>query len=154
MNIIKVRNLKKTFGDREILKDISFDINENEVVSIIGPSGSGKSTLLRCLNLLETCDSGTIDYHGKDILHKEMPVEKYRAKVGMVFQQFNLFNNLTVLENCMIAQVSVLNKDKSEAKETALKYLKKLIWINILMLNLINYQEVKNKELQLHVLYQ
>lgn len=125
MNIIKVRNLKKTFGNREILKDINFDINQNEVVSIIGPSGSGKSTLLRCLNLLETCDSGTIDYHGKDILNKEMPVEKYRAKMGMVFQQFNLFNNLTVLENCIIGQVSVLNKDREEAKNIALQYLKR-----------------------------
>lgn len=126
MSIIKIKNLKKMFGSREILKDISFEVNENEVVSIIGPSGSGKSTLLRCLNLLEEFDNGEIIYKDRNILDEKYNINEYRSKVGMVFQQFNLFNNLNVLENCMLAPVNVLKISSEEARERALKYLEKV----------------------------
>ena len=91
--IISIENLKKEYGNREVLKDISFTVNKSEVVSIIGPSGGGKSTLLRCINLLEEINGGDIFYKGKSIQHKEMDLGEFRSKVGMVFQQFNLFNN-------------------------------------------------------------
>uniref|UniRef100_UPI0012E206C8 amino acid ABC transporter ATP-binding protein n=1 Tax=Streptobacillus canis TaxID=2678686 RepID=UPI0012E206C8 len=126
MSIINVENLKKSYGKREILKGINFEVNQSEVVSIIGSSGSGKSTLLRCLNLLENYDEGKVLYHGVDIQDKNMKLNEYRAKVGMVFQQFNLFNNLNVLENCMLAQTNVLGRTKEEARENAIKYLEKV----------------------------
>ncbi len=121
--IIEVKHLRKAFGKTEVLKDINFDVHKGEVVCIIGASGSGKSTLLRCINLLETPTSGEILYHGKNILNHEMPVNAYRTKLGMVFQQFNLFNNLTVLGNCVVSQVKVLKRSKQEAEQTAKKYL-------------------------------
>ncbi len=124
--IIQVQHLKKHFGQLEVLHDIDFDIRKGEVVTIIGSSGSGKSTMLRCINLLERLDGGKILYHNQDILDGHLNVNQYRSKVGMVFQSFNLFNNLSVLENCMIGQIKVLKKSKSEAKGTALKYLKKV----------------------------
>lgn len=124
--IIQVQHLKKHFGQLEVLHDIDFDIRKGEVVTIIGSSGSGKSTMLRCINLLERLDGGKILYHNQDILDGHLNVNQYRSKVGMVFQSFNLFNNLSVLENCMIGQIKVLKKSKAEAKETALKYLKKV----------------------------
>jgi putative lysine transport system ATP-binding protein len=105
--IIEVRNLRKNFGSNEVLKDINFSVSKGEVVCIIGASGSGKSTLLRCLNLLEYPTSGEILYHGQNILQHNMTNAAYRTKLGMVFQQFNLFNNLTVLENCVVGQVKV-----------------------------------------------
>lgn len=121
--IIQVQHLQKHFGSLKVLNDVDFDIHKGEVVTIIGSSGSGKSTMLRCINLLERMDRGKILYHGKDILDSNNDVNQYRSKVGMVFQSFNLFNNLTVLENCMIGQIKVLNRSKEEAKEKALKYL-------------------------------
>ena len=121
--IIEVEHLVKTFGTNEVLKDISFDVEKGDVTSIIGASGSGKSTLLRCLNMLEEATSGKILYHGKNILNGEMNEDKLRTKVGMVFQSFNLFNNMNVLENCMIGQVNVLKRNKAEAKEKAMHYL-------------------------------
>lgn len=124
--IMQVSHLKKHFGDLKVLNDVDFRIHSGEVVTIIGSSGSGKSTLLRCLNLLETPDKGEIFYHGKNILKGEMNVNEHRSKVGMVFQSFNLFHNKTVLENCMIAQMKVLNRSKEEAKEKALHFLKKV----------------------------
>ena len=124
--IIQIQHLQKHFGQLKVLHDINFDIHKGEVVTIIGSSGSGKSTMLRCINLLERLSDGKILYHGKDILSKDINVSQYRSKVGMVFQSFNLFNNLTVLENCMIGQIRVLKKSKEEAKETALKYLEKV----------------------------
>lgn len=124
--IIELRHLGKTFGDHIVLRDIDLKISKGEVVSIIGSSGSGKSTMLRCVNLLEKPTSGAILYHGKDILKHEMKVSDYRAKVGMVFQQFNLFNNMTVLDNCITPQVTVLKKDKAEAKAFALEQLSKV----------------------------
>jgi len=121
--IIQIQHLQKHFGNLKVLNDVDFDIHKGEVVTIIGSSGSGKSTMLRCVNLLERMDGGHVLYHGKDILSGQMDVNEYRSKVGMVFQSFNLFNNLTVLENCMLGQIRVLKKSKEEAKTTALKFL-------------------------------
>ena len=118
--IIQIQHLQKHFGNLKVLNDVDFDIHKGEVVTIIGSSGSGKSTMLRCVNLLERMDGGHVLYHGKDILSGQMDVNEYRSKVGMVFQSFNLFNNLTVLENCMLGQIRVLKKSKEEAKATAL----------------------------------
>ncbi|HZJ84908.1 MAG TPA: amino acid ABC transporter ATP-binding protein [Syntrophomonadaceae bacterium] len=121
--IIEVKHLSKNFGSNEVLRDINFSVSKGEVVCIIGASGSGKSTLLRCLNLLEHPTSGEILYHGQNILEHKMTTAVYRAKMGMVFQQFNLFNNLSVLDNCVVGQVKVLKKDKEAAKKTAMEYL-------------------------------
>ncbi len=125
-NIIKINNLKKSFGNLSVLKNIDFHVDKGEVITIIGSSGSGKSTLLRCINLLETPDDGEILYHGKDILKGEININVHRTHVGMVFQSFNLFNNKNVLENCMIGQVKVLKRSKEEAKQKALYYLEKV----------------------------
>ena len=119
--IIRVEHLHKTFGSHEVLQDINFEIRTGEVISIIGSSGSGKSTLLRCINRLEDATGGTIYYYGKDCTESDLSL--YRAKVGMVFQSFNLFNNKTVLDNCTAAPHYVLRKSKEEARETALYYL-------------------------------
>ena len=125
-NLIKVEHLAKTFGNHEVLKDIHFTVESGDVISIIGPSGSGKSTLLRCINLLEDATSGKILFHGKDVLKGDINEDKYRAKVGMVFQSFNLFNNMTVLKNCMIGQEKVLKRSKAEAEKIAMEYLAKV----------------------------
>ena len=109
-----------------VLRDIDFSVSSGDVTCIIGASGSGKSTLLRCLNLLETPTTGEVFYHGQDIIKSGINEAAYRAKVGMVFQSFNLFNNMTVLENCMIGQIKVLKKKKEEAKESALSFLEKV----------------------------
>lgn len=122
--IVSVCDLQKSFGEREILKGISLDIHRGDVTCIIGPSGSGKSTLIRCVNFLEHPTGGHIEYRGTDVMQAFKKLPLYRTKVGMVFQSFNLFNNMTVLENCMVGQVKVLGKNKEEAKATALKYLK------------------------------
>lgn len=124
--IITVRHLSKSFGTHEVLRDIDFAVRPGDVASIIGASGSGKSTLLRCINLLETPTSGEILYHGTNILDHSMKKAKYRSKVGMVFQSFNLFNNMTVLKNCMIGQMKVLGRSREESREKALEYLDKV----------------------------
>ncbi|WP_219966270.1 amino acid ABC transporter ATP-binding protein [Caproiciproducens faecalis] len=124
--ILQVSHLSKSFGDHQVLKDIDFETCHGNVICIIGASGSGKSTLLRCINLLETPTSGQIFFHGKDITSKGSNVNVYRSKVGMVFQSFNLFNNMTVLQNCMAGTTKVLKKDKKTAEEIAMKYLKKV----------------------------
>lgn len=121
--IIEVRHLKKFFGENEVLTDINFSVTKGEVVCIIGASGSGKSTLLRCLNLLELATSGEILFRGEDILKHDMSNSVYRAKMGMVFQQFNLFNNLSVLDNCIVGQVKVLKRKKDAARKKAMEYL-------------------------------
>lgn len=121
--LLEVNHLSKSFGSHEVLKDIHFQVRKGEVICIIGSSGSGKSTLLRCINLLETPSGGEILYNGKNILDGKMNEAAYRAKLGMVFQQFNLFNNLNVLENCVVGPVQVLKKSRVEATETAKKYL-------------------------------
>ena len=124
--ILQVNHLSKSFGKHEVLRDIDFSVNAGDVTSIIGASGSGKSTLLRCINLLETPSSGEILYHGANIDKIKGGASTYRSHVGMVFQSFNLFNNMTVLKNCMIGQTKVLGKSRAEAKETAMKYLEKV----------------------------
>lgn len=124
--ILKVRHLSKSFGSHEVLRDIDFTVSPGDVTCIIGASGSGKSTLLRCINLLETPTSGSILFHEQDITGKGVNAADYRAKVGMVFQSFNLFNNMTVLDNCIIGQTKVLKKNKAEARANALKYLEKV----------------------------
>jgi putative lysine transport system ATP-binding protein len=121
--IIEIKHLQKNFGTNEVLTDINFSVSKGEVVCIIGASGSGKSTLLRCINLLERPTQGEILYHGENILEHDMTTAVYRAKMGMVFQQFNLFNNLTVLDNCVVGQVKVLKRNKGTAKKTAMEYL-------------------------------
>lgn len=122
--IIEINHLKKNFGSNEVLKDISTTVNKGEVLTIIGSSGSGKSTLLRCINLLEKPTSGEILYNGEDVLQKGYDLPKYRARLGMVFQSFNLFNNMDVLENCVTGQTTVLKRNSKEAREIAMKNLK------------------------------
>jgi putative lysine transport system ATP-binding protein len=124
--ILRVEHLSKSFGKHEVLRDIDFAVQKGDVTSIIGASGSGKSTLLRCINMLETPSAGDILYRGENIKTVKGGVTGYRARVGMVFQQFNLFNNMTVLQNCMIGQTSVLKTKKKEAEERALYYLEKV----------------------------
>ncbi len=123
--LIKINNVHKNFGHLQVLKGVSFNVDKNDVVCLIGASGSGKSTMLRCINLLEVADSGEIIVDNEDIL-KIKDINHYRQKVGMVFQQFNLFNNMTVLKNCMIAQEKVLKISKDKAKEKALYFLNKV----------------------------
>ena len=124
--ILQVNHLSKSFGSHEVLKDIDFTVAPGDVTSIIGASGSGKSTLLRCINLLETPTSGEILYHGENVAGRGVNAAAYRSHVGMVFQSFNLFNNMTVLENCMVGQVKVLKKSKEEARVHAMEYLEKV----------------------------
>ncbi|WP_108307133.1 amino acid ABC transporter ATP-binding protein [Metalysinibacillus jejuensis] len=121
--VIDIKHLSKSFGSNEVLKDVNFEVKKGEVVTLIGSSGSGKSTLLRCVNLLETPNGGEIIYKGNDILKEMKNVEQYRTHLGMVFQQFNLFNNLTVLDNCIVGQVKVLKRSKAEAIKVAEEYL-------------------------------
>ena len=124
--ILEVRHLSKSFGTHEVLRDIDFTVRPGDVTSIIGASGSGKSTLLRCVNLLETPSSGEILFHGQSVTGRGVSATAYRAKVGMVFQSFNLFNNMTVLQNCVVGQVKVLKKSKDAARESALRYLEQV----------------------------
>ena len=122
-NVIEIKHLNKSFGDHEVLKDINFSVKKGEVVCIIGSSGSGKSTLLRCVNLLEKPSGGEIIYNNENILDDKHDIYKYRTKLGMVFQQFNLFDNHNVLSNCVVGQIKVLKRSKSEAEEIAMKFL-------------------------------
>ena len=124
--VIEVRHLSKAFGKHVVLKDIDFTVSSGDVTCIIGASGSGKSTLLRCINMLETPTTGEILFHEKNITDRGVNVPQYRSKVGMVFQQFNLFNNMTVLENSMVGQTKVLKKKKEEAHKSAMYYLEKV----------------------------
>lgn len=137
--ILEVSHLKKTFGNHEVLKDIDFKVHTGDVVSVIGASGSGKSTMLRCINLLENSTGGSILYHGKDITDPKVNAPAYRAKVGMVFQNFNLFNNMTVLQNCMVGQIRVAKRTKEEAKEKALQFLQKV--------GMVSYVNAKPRQL-------
>ena len=124
--VIEVRHLSKSFGTHVVLRDVDFTVNAGDVTCIIGASGSGKSTLLRCINLLETSTNGKVLFHGSDITAKGSDPCAYRAKVGMVFQSFNLFNNMTVLDNCTAGLRYVLHQDKETAKKTALENLEKV----------------------------
>jgi polar amino acid transport system ATP-binding protein len=121
--IVAIRGLHKSYGEREVLKGIDLDVHAGEVVCIIGPSGSGKSTLLRCVNQLETTTSGSINVLGEETTDDDVDIDALRTRVGMVFQQFNLFSNMTVLKNCTVAQRKVLGRSEAEAKEVALKNL-------------------------------
>ncbi|MDO4681057.1 MAG: amino acid ABC transporter ATP-binding protein [Aerococcus sp.] len=124
--LLSIQHLEKSFGDHEVLKDINIDVTSKEVISIVGSSGSGKSTLLRCLNLLETPTNGVIQFHQQNILEKGFDTNHYRSKVGMVFQQFNLFENMNVLDNCVIGQIKILKRSKQEAREIALNHLERV----------------------------
>ena len=124
--ILQINHLSKAFGSNLVLKDIDFSVEKGDVISIIGASGSGKSTLLRCINLLETPSSGEILYHSKNVVGPGVNAPEYRSHVGMVFQSFNLFNNMTVLDNCVVGQVKVLKRDKETAKKHAMEYLEKV----------------------------
>ena len=124
--VIELIHLQKQFGTHQVLRDISLSVEKGEVLSIIGASGSGKSTMLRCINLLEAPTAGQILYHGKDITSRDLDLAKYRTKVGMVFQSFNLFKNMTALNNCVTGQMSVLKRSRREAEEVAMKYLTKV----------------------------
>ena len=124
--ILEIKHLSKAFGKNQVLKDIDFSVNKGDVISIIGASGSGKSTLLRCVNLLETPTAGQIIYHGTNVADRKVKAHEYRSHVGMVFQSFNLFNNMSVLKNCMVGQMQVLGRSKEEAKKNAMYYLEKV----------------------------
>ena len=124
--ILKLEHLEKSFGDHVVLRDINLSVSKGEIISVIGSSGSGKSTMLRCINLLEEPTGGRIIFEGNDISDKKNNVTSYRARVGMVFQQFNLFNNMNVLENCVCPQVTVLKKSRADAEKTAREYLAKV----------------------------
>ena len=126
MSILEIKHLSKAFGSHVVLEDVSFSVNKGDVISILGASGSGKSTLLRCINLLETPTSGQVLYHGTNVADGKINVPQYREKVGMVFQSFNLFNNMTVLENCMVGLTKVRKISKAEAKQSAMSYLEKV----------------------------
>ncbi len=124
--LLRVEHLSKSFGAHVVLRDIDFTVKPGDVTSIIGASGSGKSTLLRCINLLETPTAGAIYFHGDNMLARGVNAAAYRTKVGMVFQSFNLFNNMTVLDNCIVGQTKVLGKKKEEARANAMMYLEKV----------------------------
>ena len=124
--VIEIRGLHKAFGSHEVLRGVDFTANKGEATCIIGSSGSGKSTLLRCINLLETPDAGQILYHGEDILSGCVNMAQYHARVGMVFQQFNLFGNMDVLGNCVTGQMKVLHRSREESEENARRYLRKV----------------------------
>ena len=124
--LLEVRDLCKSFGTREVLRGVALAVRRGDVTSILGASGSGKSTLLRCLNLLETPDAGEILFHGESVLRPGFSAPAYRARVGMVFQSFNLFANMTVLDNCVVGQRRVLKRSREEAQERALVYLEKV----------------------------
>ncbi|MBE6934400.1 MAG: amino acid ABC transporter ATP-binding protein [Ruminococcaceae bacterium] len=125
-HVFEIKGLKKSFGSVDVLKGVDMTVDTGEVVAIIGSSGSGKSTFLRCINLLETPTGGDILYHGMNVMSELDSVYQYRASVGMVFQQFNLYNNLTVLQNCTLPQIKVLKRNKREAEDIAMDYLQKV----------------------------
>ena len=121
--MVRIEGLRKSFGSLEVLRDINLDIMPGQVVTIIGASGSGKSTLLRCINLLETPDAGHVWFHGADLAAEHVDVNRLREKIGMVFQGFNLFNNMDVLDNCTLAPVTLKKMKKAEAEQVAMKHL-------------------------------
>ena len=125
-NILEIRHLSKSFGTHEVLRDIDFTVEKGDVISMSGASGSGKSTLLRCITLLETPSSGDILFHDKNVTEGKLNAAAYRSKVGMVFQSFNLFNNMTVLKNCMVGQIKVLKRSQEESRKAAMKYLERV----------------------------
>jgi len=139
MPVIELSHLEKSFGEVEVLKDISLSVDRGEVISVIGASGSGKSTMLRCINLLEIPSGGRICFNGRNIMEKGLNLSEYRAKVGMVFQQFNLFENMTALQNCVVGQVKVLHRKKDEAEQIAREVLSRV--------GMLQYINAKPKQL-------
>ncbi|MGO3732443.1 MAG: amino acid ABC transporter ATP-binding protein [Vagococcus sp.] len=125
-SFIDIQHLQKSFGEKEVLRDINMSIDKGEIVTIIGPSGSGKSTLLRCMNLLEQPTGGKIIFQNDNIMEDNYNLPDYRSHVGMVFQQFNLFDNHDILSNCMVGQMKVLNRSKEEAERIAIENLDKV----------------------------
>ncbi|WP_418740258.1 ATP-binding cassette domain-containing protein, partial [Enorma sp.] len=121
--MVRIEGLRKSFGNLEVLRNINLDVMPGQVVTIIGPSGSGKSTLLRCINLLETPDAGHVWFHGSDLAADHVNVNALREKIGMVFQGFNLFNNMNVLENCTLAPVTLKKMSREDAERVALEHL-------------------------------
>ena len=143
--ILEIKNLKKSYGKNEVLKDISLSVKKGEVISIIGSSGSGKSTFLRSINLLESPSGGEILYHGDNVLEKGYDLTTYREKLGMVFQSFNLFENLNVLENAIVAQTLFSNVTVKKLKASPKLTWRKLVWGNNTgKLNQNNFQGDKN----------
>ncbi len=134
MRILSINNLCKSFNDNQVLKGINLDVNKGEVITLIGSSGSGKSTLLRCMNLLEQPDSGSIIYNNQDVLNDDVDIDSYRSELGMVFQHFNLFENLSTIDNLTIAPIKVLKLSKEEAEKRAMTFLDK-----VGLLNFVNY---------------
>lgn len=130
--VIEIKHLNKSFNGREVLSDINFSVKKGEVTCLIGSSGSGKSTLLRCVNLLETPDAGDIYYLGENILDGKHDILKYRTHLGMVFQQFNLFDNMNVLDNCTVGQIQVLKKSKEDAEKLAVHFLEEVGMANFI----------------------
>ncbi len=126
MEILRIENLRKKFGTNEVLKGIFLNVNKGDVISIIGKSGSGKSTFLRCINRLEEASEGNIYFEGENIMDKDSDLKKIRSKMAMVFQNFNLYNNLNVLDNCTLAPTKVLKISKKEAEDEAIKNLSKV----------------------------
>ena len=124
--VLQVKHLSKSFGDHEVLRDVDFSVSKGEVISIIGSSGSGKSTLLRCMNLLEKPTSGEVLFHGESVLKPGFNLQTYRARVGMVFQQFNLFANMTALDNCVVGQMKVMKRSRVQAQNIAMAFLEKV----------------------------
>ena len=136
--IIKINNLRKSFNQVEVLKGINLEVNKGEVICIIGPSGSGKSTLLRCCNLLEYPDSGEILFNDQNILNKKTNLNKVRSRIGMVFQNFNLFNNKDVIDNCTLGPMKILKKDRKEAEQKAKEVLESVGMKNFTYSNVNN----------------
>ena len=124
--ILEVCHLSKSFGTHQVLRDVNFTVHPGDVTSILGSSGSGKSTLLRCINLLERPNQGEVRFHGRPITGRGTDASAYRTRVGMVFQSFNLFSNMNVLENCMAGPVKVLRRSREEARARALRYLEQV----------------------------
>lgn len=126
MAVIELVHLEKRFGAHEVLRGVDLSVEQGEVLSVIGASGSGKSTMLRCINLLETPTAGQVRYRGQTVTERTVNLPQYRARVGMVFQSFNLFHNMTALENCIVGQTSVLGRKRPEARENAMRYLEQV----------------------------
>ena len=146
--ILRIEHLKKEYDGLKVLNDISFDVYPKDVIAILGSSGGGKSTLLRCLNLLERPDSGNILFEGQNLIDKHVNINQIRTRIGMVFQSFNLFNNMTVLKNCTYAQIKVLKRKREEATEKAIKALEDVGMKTSSTVRSTRFLAVKNREFQ------